>query len=80
MCGVQNVLARDGFKFLREIANTEPRPLPDGAFVRRFFFEDHAEERGLAGAIGSHQADARAGAEMRRGTFKQNPCGILFID
>ena len=58
MGGVQDGLARDGLEFLREVADTETRTFANGSFVRRFFFENHPEERGLAGAVGSHQADA----------------------
>ena len=80
MGGVQHGLARDGFEFLREVADAETRTLADGSLVRRLLLKDHPEEGGLAGAIGSHQTDPRTGAEMRRRALKQNSRGILFID
>ena len=80
MGGVQHGLARDGFELLREVADAETRTLADGPLIRRFLPEDHPEEGGLAGAVGSHQADPRTGAEMRRRILKQNPRGILFTD
>ena len=57
MGGVQHRLARNRFQFLREVADAETRTLADGSLVRRFFPEDHPEESGFAGAVGSHQAD-----------------------
>ena len=57
MGGVQHGLARNSFEFLREVADAETRTLADGSLVRRFLPKDHPEERGLAGAVGSHQAD-----------------------
>ena len=57
MGGVQHGLARDSFEFLREVADAETRTFADGSLVRRFLREDHPEERGLAGAVGSYQAD-----------------------
>src|SRR6185369_11280032 len=80
MGGVQHGFARDGFEFLREIADAETRTLPDLPLVRRLFLEDHSEEGGLAGAIGADQPNPRTRAEMCRRTLKQNSRGILFID
>ena len=41
MGGVQHGLARNGFEFLRQVADAKTRTLADGSLVRRFLLEDH---------------------------------------
>ena len=65
--GIQHRFPGDGFELLRQIADAQARPLADRAFVRRFLAQESSEERGLAGAVGSDQADSRMRAQVRRG-------------
>ena len=55
------------FDVLAEVADGELLGNRDSAFVGVFFADDHAEERGLAGAVGADQADLFAGVQLEGG-------------
>ena len=50
---------------LAEIADGQFLGNRDFAFVRSFLADDHAEECGLAGAVGTDQADLLAGVQLK---------------
>ena len=50
---------------LAEVADGELLRNRDGALVGVFLAHDHAEKRGLAGAVGAHQADLLAGVQLK---------------
>ena len=45
-----------------------------------FFADDHAEERGLAGAVGSDEADLFAGVQLKGGVDEDKLFAVLLID
>ena len=73
--------ARDGFvehgaalhllHVLAEVADGELLGDGDVAFVGDFLAHHHAEERGLAGAVGADQADLFAGVQLK-GSVDEN--------
>ena len=50
------------------------------AFVRFLLAHDHAEQRGLAGAVGANQADFFAGIQLERSVDKDQLLAVLLID
>ncbi len=52
------------FDVLAEIADGESLGDGEFAFVGELFADDHAEESGLAGAVGADEADLLAGVEL----------------
>jgi hypothetical protein len=80
MGGIEHRLARNGFELLRQVADAEAGTFADGALVRRFFAENHAEQGRLAGAVRTDEADPRVRPQMRGGVGEQNLRGILFTD
>ena len=58
------------FDVLAEVADGQLLGNRDVAFVGLFFAHHHAEERGLAGAVGTHQADLLAGVQLKGGSTK----------
>ena len=52
----------------------------DLAFVGHFFADDHAEERGLAGAVGTDQADLLAGIQLEGGVDEDQLLAVLLVD
>ena len=58
---VENRSALHFFYVLAKISDRQFFGDGDGAFVGVFFADDHAEEGGFAGAVGSDQTDFFAG-------------------
>ena len=52
----------------------------DFAFVGVFLADDHAEERGLAGAVGTDQADLLAGVQLKGGVDEDQLLAVLLVD
>ena len=50
------------------------------AFVGRFLADDHAEEGGLAGAVGADEADLLAGVELEGGVDEDELLAVLLVD
>ena len=50
------------------------------AVVRLLLAHDHAEQRGLAGAVGANQADLFAGVQLKRSVDKDQLLAVLLID
>ena len=50
------------------------------AVVGRFLADDHAEERGLAGAIRADEADLLARIELKRGVDEEHLAAVLLAD
>ena len=57
-------------------------PFGDGDFalVGGFLADDHAKERGLAGAVGTHQADLLAGVQLKGSVDEDQLLAVLLID
>ena len=68
------------FDVLAEVADGELLRDGDLAFVGVFFADDHAEEGGLAGAVGADQADLFAGVELEGGVDEDELLAVLLID
>ena len=52
----------------------------DVAFVGIFLAHDHAEERGLAGAVGTDQPDLLAGVQLKRSVDEDQLLAVLLVD
>ena len=52
----------------------------DLAFVGRFFADDHAKQRRLAGAIGTDEPDLFSGIDLQRGVDEENLSAVLLAD
>src|SRR5690606_17752906 len=65
---------------LTEIANCRAAIDRDLPFIGLFLAGDHAEQRGLAGAIGADQADLFALLQHRRRLDKDNLLAVLLAD
>ena len=68
------------FHVLAEVADGQLLGDGDVAFVGVFFADHHAEERGLAGAVGSDQADLLAGVQLKGGVDEDELLAVLFVD
>ena len=68
------------FHVLAEVADGELLGDGDFAFVGRFLADDHAEEGGLAGAVGADQADLFARVELERGVDEDELFAVLLVD
>ena len=77
---VEHGAARHLLDVLAEVADGEPLRDRDLAFVGRLFADDHAEERGLAGAVGADQADLLAGIELKGGVDEDELLAVLLVD
>ena len=77
---VENRAALHLFDVLAEVADGQLFGDGDVAFVGRFLADDHAEEGGLAGAVGSDQADFFAGVELEGGVDEDELLAVLFVD
>ncbi len=62
-------------RFLRQPSDAPARWNLDIALLGRHIAGDHVEQRGLAGAVASDQADAGAGRNAGRGIFQQCAAG-----
>ena len=65
---------------LTEVADRQPLRHRDVAFVRRFFADDHAEERRLAGSVRADEPDLLAWIELKRGVDEQDLLPVLLAD
>ena len=65
---------------LPEVADRQPLRDRHLAFVGRLLADDHAEQRGLAGAVRADQADPLAGVELERGVDEQDLPAVLLAD
>ena len=65
---------------LAEVADGQLLRNRDLAFVGRFLADDHAEQRGLAGAVGADQADLLAGVQLKGGVDEDQLLAVLLVD
>ena len=65
---------------LPEIADGHPSGHRHLALVRRLLADDHPEQRRLAGAVGTDQADFLAGIELKRRVDEENLPAVLLAD
>ena len=65
---------------LAEVADGQPLGNRDLAFVGGFFADDHAEQRGLAGAVRADQADLLAGIQLKGSVNKNQLLAVLLVD
>ena len=65
---------------LAEVADGDAAIDRDLAFVGLLFPGDHAEQRRLAGAVGSDEADLLAPVERRRGLDEEDLMAVLLAD
>ena len=77
---VEHRAARHLLDVLAEVADGQLLRNRDLAFVGRFLADDHAEERGLAGAVGADQADLLAGVQLERGVDEEELLAVLLVD
>jgi len=63
---------------LGKIANDGFSAAADLAAVHGFFAGNQAENSGFAGAVGSHQATARAGGDLKTGILEKDLRAVLF--
>ncbi len=77
---VENRATRHLLHVLTEIADGELLRHRDFALVRRLLPHDHAEERRLAGAIGTHEADALSGVQLEGGFDEKDLPTVLLRD
>ena len=68
------------FDVLAEVADRHPLRHRDVALVRRFLADDHAEQRGLAGAVRPDEADLLAGIELEGRVDEQDLFAVLLAD
>jgi len=68
------------FDVLPEVADGELLRHGDIAFVGSLFADDHAEQGGLAGAVGSDQTDLFAGVQLEVGVDKNELLAVLLIE
>ena len=77
---VEHGPARHFLHVLSEIADGQLPGNGDVPFVRRFLADDHAEERGLAGAVGPDETDLFTGIELEGSVDEDQLLAVLFID
>ena len=77
---VQHGTARHFLDILAEIADRQLLRYGNFAFVRRFFADDHAEQRCFAGAVRTDEADLFARIELKRCVDEENLAAILLAD
>ncbi len=65
---------------LAEIADGQLLRNRDVAFVGDFLADDHAEEGGLAGAVGADQADLLAGVQLKGSVDEDQLLAVLLVD
>ena len=65
---------------LAEVADGQLLGNRDVALVGDFLADDHAEERGLAGAVGADQADLLAGVQLKGGVDENQLLAVLLVD
>ena len=65
---------------LAEVADGQLLGNRDVAFVGSLFADHHAEERGLAGAVGTHQADLLAGVQLKGSVDEDQLLAVLLVD
>ena len=68
------------FHVLTEIADGELLRDRDLAFVGRLFADHHAEERGLAGAVGTDQPDLLTGVQLKGSVDENQLLAVLLVD
>ena len=77
---VQHRAARHFLDVLAEVADGQLLRDGDLAVVDAFFAGDHAEDGGLAGAVGSDQADLFARIELERRVHEEDLLAVLLVD
>ena len=77
---IEDGAARHLLDVLAEVADGELLRDRDLAVVRRFFAGDHAENRRLAGAVGSDEPDLFAGIELERRVHEEDLLAVLLVD
>ena len=65
---------------LPEIADGELSRNGDLPFIGRFFADDHAKQRRLAGAIGTDEPDLFSGIDLQRGVDEEDLPAVLLAD
>ena len=68
------------FDVLPEVADGGAFGHADFAVIGMFLAHDHAEEGGLAGAVGSNQADLVAGVQLEAGFDEDELFAVLLVD
>ena len=68
------------FDVLPEVADGELLGERDVALVGLFFAHHHAEESGLASAVGAHQADLLTGVELEGGFDEDELFAVALVD
>ena len=77
---VEHRTARHLLHVLAEVADGQLPRDGDFALVGNFLADDHAEERGLAGAVGADQSDLLAGIQLKRSVHENQLLAVLLID
>ncbi len=77
---VEHRAARHLLDVLAEVADRQLLRHRDLALVGRLLADDHAEERGLAGAVRADQADLLAGVELEGGVDEEDLPAVLLAD
>ena len=77
---VEHRAARHLLDVLAEVADGQLLRHGDLALVGRLLADDHAEDRGLAGAVGPDQADLLAGIQLERGVDEEELLAVLLVD
>ncbi len=65
---------------LTEVADGELLRNRETAFVGIFLADDHAEKGGLAGAVGTHQADLLPGVQLKGCVYEDELPAVLLVD
>ena len=77
---VEDASAGHLLDILPEVTDRQLLRHRDFAVVGRLLSDDHSEERGLAGAVGSHEPDLLAGIELEGRVNKQHLSSVLLVD
>ncbi len=77
---VQHRPARHLLDVLAEVADGQLLRHGDFAVIRTFFAGDHAEDGGLAGAVGSDEADFFTRVELKRRVHEKDLLAVLLVD
>src|SRR5207344_2685443 len=77
---VEHRTPRHLFDVLAEVADAQLLRHRDVAFVRHLFARDHPEQRRLAAAIRTDQADFLAGVELEGRVDEQDLLAVLLAD
>ncbi len=77
---IENRAALHFFDVLTEVADRHPLRNRDLALVRIFLADDHAEEGGLAGAVGADESNLLARIQLKGSVNEDQLFAILLVD